>query len=303
MELIQAHPYRHAIGRRPALARARRSTQPSRRWILLAGVSTLIVGAASLLTFARGAPFSAHASWYAWALLVSLILWVIAAMQRAVEYRRHLTALHTRASEVERELSESRLRLLQMQLHPHFLFNALNTVSAHAEHDARTTRLLIEHLGELLQCSLENLHEREIELGRELTFLARYVEFQKIRFEDRFDVVLNVDDQASAALVPPVILQPLVENAIRHGVLVRGRKGVIRVEAWRDDRQLHLSVRDDGPGLPRGWDLTSRGGIGLLNTRERLRQLYGETNQSCAIFNQPEGGVSVELTLPFRSTS
>jgi two-component system LytT family sensor kinase len=245
MELIPAHAYRHAKGRRPA---ARRSAK-------------LIV-----------------------------------------EYRRRLTALHTRVSEVERELSESRLRMLHTQLAPHFLFNALNTVSAQVARDPQTTRQLIAHLGELLQCSLENLHEREIELGRELAFLGRYVEFQKVRFEDRFDVVLNVEKQVSAALVPPAILQPLVENAFRHGVLARRRKGLIRVEASRDRTRLHLAVRDDGPGLPRGWDVTSRcGGVGLLNTRERLRQLYGETNQSCAIFNQPRGGVCVELTLPFRT--
>jgi sensor histidine kinase YesM len=123
-----------------------------------------------------------------------------------------------------------------------------------------------------------------------------------MRFEDRLNISMNVDPEAQDAMVPSFILQPLVENAVQHGAASRSAKGTIAVEAWRDNGSVRLAVRDNGPGLPAGWSLDRNQGIGIANTRERLRHLYGEQNQSLKISEEPGGGVRVDLSLPFRSS-
>ena len=227
--------------------------------------------------------------------------WVIVGTYIAVDYSNHLKDRVVRTAELERLLSDARLNVLRTQLQPHFLFNALNAISAHIESEPRTARLMIERLGDLLRLSLEHIDQQEIGLDQELAFIERYLQLQAMRFEDRLHVSMNVAPDAQDARVPPFILQPLVENAVQHGAAARSANGTIAVDAWRDNGSVRLAVRDNGPGLPKGWSLDDNQGIGIANTRERLRHLYGDDHQSLKISEEPGGGVRVDLSLPFRT--
>jgi signal transduction histidine kinase len=229
--------------------------------------------------------------------------WVIVGTYIAVDYQNHLKNRLVRTAELERLLSDARLNVLRTQLQPHFLFNALNAISAHVEREPRTARLMLERLGDLLRLSLDHIDHQEIGLDQEMAFIERYLQLQAMRFEDRLNISMNVDPEAQDAMVPSFILQPLVENAVQHGAAARSANGTIAVEAWRDNGSVRLAVRDNGPGLPAGWSLDRNQGIGIANTRERLRHLYGEQNQSLKISQEPGGGVRVDLSLPFRSSS
>ncbi len=226
--------------------------------------------------------------------------WVIVGTYIAVDYQKHLRNRDVRTAELERLLSEARLNVLRTQLQPHFLFNALNAISAHIEHEPKTARLMLERLGELLRLSLDHIDEEEIRLDQELAFVEKYLQLQAMRFEDRLEVAMNLDPTALDALVPPFILQPLVENAVQHGAAARSTPGTITVDAWRSNGTVRLAVRDNGPGLPAGWSLERNEGIGIANTRERLRHLYGAQHQSVEFSPEPGGGVRVDLSLPFR---
>ena len=227
--------------------------------------------------------------------------WVIVGTYIAVDYQNHLKNRLVRTAELERLLSEARLNVLRTQLQPHFLFNALNAISAHVEHEPRTARLMLERLGDLLRLSLDHIDHQEIRLDQELAFVEKYLQLQAMRFEDRLKVSMNLDPAALEALVPPFILQPLVENAVQHGASARSSHGTIAVDAWRSNGTVCLAVRDNGPGLPAGWSVERHEGIGIANTRERLRHLYGDENQRLEFSPEPGGGVRVDLSLPFRS--
>jgi signal transduction histidine kinase len=233
--------------------------------------------------------------------LGTFVYWAIAAMCVVVEYQGHLKDRQIRNAELERLLTEARLATLRRQLDPHFLFNSLNSVSAYVESEPRRARLMLEQLGDLLRMSLEQAEEQEIPLERELAFVDRYVKLQQARFDDRLEVRVQVAPEALGATVPPLVLQPLVENAIRHGVSKLVGQGRIELTAWRDGSRLRLRVQDNGPGLPPGWDADRDVGIGLANTRERLRHLYGPHDFSLSIGADPEAGVRVDLSLPYRA--
>jgi two-component system LytT family sensor kinase len=231
----------------------------------------------------------------------NLVYWVILVTHVVWTFERNKAEREIRTATLERLLSDARLNTLRAQLHPHFLFNSLNTISAHIESNPRAARLMLEHMGDLLRMSLEYHEAQEIPLDQELAFLEKYLELQKMRFEDRLEVKICVDSSALGAFVPTFILQPLVENAVRYGIASRHEKGMIEVEASRSNGSLHLIVRDDGPGLPMGWTLSKSAGIGLSNTRERLAGLYGKGQQGLEVRNAPDGGVRVELTMPFHA--
>src|SRR4029077_18183781 len=203
-----------------------------------------------------------------------------------------------RTSTLERLLSEARLATLGSQLDPHFLFNTLNSISAYVESAPRQARLMIEQLGDLLRLSLEHADQQEIPLEHELTFVDRYIQLQLVRFADRLDVDVRVDPEVMTAAVPTFVLQPLVENAIRHGTSKLTAAGAIELRAWRSGDRLHVRVRDNGPGLPRGWKLESNIGIGLGNTRARLEQLYGHGEYSLEVAPDDERGTCVDVTFP-----
>lgn len=231
-----------------------------------------------------------------------LIYWVILGAYCAYDYYSRYQERRVREAELETLLAESRLDNLRAQLHPHFLFNALNAVSAQIENDPRGARRTLEQLGELLRLSLDHSESQEIPLEQELAFLDRYLAIQKTRFDDRLDVSIDADPDALDALAPTFVLQPLVENAIRHGVALRSLKGSIAIEARRENGSLRLRVADDGPGLPRGWSFERDAGVGLRNTRERLRRLYNG-DHSFHIAAEPGSGTAVEMTLPYRAAN
>jgi len=225
--------------------------------------------------------------------------WVIVVFYLALDYQSHLKDRLIKNAELERLLSDARLETLRTQLRPHFLFNALNAISAYIEVKPKTARLMVEQLAELLRLALDHTDEQEIALERELAFVDRYLRLQAVRFEDRLSVSLAPEGDVLHALVPSFILQPLVENAIQYGTNNQPGGGEVSVRAWRTNGRVCLRVTDNGPGLPRGWTLERNAGIGLANTRERLRQLYGDANHSFTVTPQTTGGVQVDLSLPF----
>lgn len=226
--------------------------------------------------------------------------WVMMFFYITFNYHKHLKGQEIRNAELRRLASQSRLETLRAQLNPHFLFNALNTISAHVERNPVTSRQMLEELEELLRLSLAHSDDREVPLAREIAFVEHYLAIQKARFSDRLSAIVRADSDVLKALVPTFILQPLVENAVLYGMSPRLEKGTVEVSAWRTNGQLHLAVQDDGPGLPADWDPEQSVGIGISNTRERLRQLYGDRNQKFEILSEPGHGVRVEVSMPFR---
>ncbi len=231
-----------------------------------------------------------------------LVYWLIIGVYSAWDYAKVLRERQVRAAELERLLAESRLNTLRTQLHPHFLFNTLNAVSAHVRRDPDVAERMLEQLGGLLRLSLEHAGEQEIPLKRELAFLDRYLALQKVRFEDRLDIQMSIEPATLSCLAPTFMLQPLVENAIQHGVVSRTAPGLVRISVWRDRSALRLQVIDDGPGLPEGWHLETHQGVGLCNTMARLRNLYGADHEF-SIANRAGGGVSVDISFPLRDAA
>lgn len=228
-----------------------------------------------------------------------LIYWLLIGGWLAYDYHRESRDRELKASQLEKLLVEARLHALQAQLQPHFLFNALNTISAFVEIDPRGARRMIEHLGDLLRFSLAHSERQETTLAEELAALDHYLAIQRARFEDQIRVEMNVERETLDAVVPGLILQPLVENAIRHGVERQALPGSVTISARRDNGSLRLRVGDCGPGLSPDWRLSEHAGIGLLNTRRRLEHLYPSAHES-TLTNAPEGGTTVEITIPFR---
>jgi signal transduction histidine kinase len=207
-------------------------------------------------------------------------------------------ALHS--AQLETHLAEARLQVLQSQLNPHFLFNTFNTISAFTETDPKTARQMMARLGKLLRSSLDHAGRQEVTLDEELSFLEDYLTIERLRFEDRLTVDVRVDDGVRGALMPSFVLQPLVENAIRHGTGALLRDGHVHLSARSVGDQLMLEVEDDGAGLPEGWRLEDHAGVGLSNIARRLEELYG-SKHTLIVAGRAEGGVRVEVSLPFRS--
>jgi two-component system, LytTR family, sensor kinase len=234
--------------------------------------------------------------------------WLIVGAALAVTYyaRYHTSALRAArleatAARLELGLAEARVQALRTELNPHFFFNALNSVSGlvrRGENDAAVQ--MLARLGELLRLTLDRDVPPEIPLGSEIALLDRYLDIERVRFGDRLTVDIGLDPPAEDARVPALILQPLVENAIRHGITKCPGPGRIQILARRAGDALELSVRDTGEGLhPR--DLTMRReGIGLSNTRARLAAMYGD-GASLRLDNAPGGGALVTLRLPWRA--
>lgn len=204
---------------------------------------------------------------------------------------------------VKASLLEARLNALRLHLEPHFLSNALNAISSEVEARPRQARHMIANLGILLRRSLDTQDGAEIPLAKELELLEHYLAIQRIRFGDRIDIKLEVDPGALSVAVPSMLLQPLVENAIRHGVEKRRSGGNIVVSGTIAGDSLQLSVVDDGRGLPRGWKLETSNGHGLRITRERLATLYPEWADEClSVGRCAGGGTQVTVRIPLRAT-
>ncbi|MDB4947352.1 MAG: yehU 2, partial [Gemmatimonadetes bacterium] len=200
-----------------------------------------------------------------------------------------------RALRLEAGLARTQLEALRSQVQPHFLFNTLHAVSALMATDVAAARRMITDLGDLLRLSLDAGGAQEVPLREELGFLEQYVAIQRARFRDRLDVGYQVDADARDAPVPRLLLQPLVENALSHGLAPRSAAGRVDVRAWLQDGSLRLAISDDGVGLGPG--PAPAEGHGLGDTRERLRQLYGD-RQALEMTANPGGGVTVQVTIP-----
>jgi LytS/YehU family sensor histidine kinase len=236
----------------------------------------------------------------------ALVYGIIVGVAHLLAYREAARARDLHAARLEAQLARARLHALRAQLHPHFLFNALHTVGllfrTNRHEEGYDT---LERLGALLRRMLDGggADEHEVPLGEELDFAREYLAIERTRLRDRLRVEVDAAPDALAARVPALLLQPLVENAVRHGIAPHSAAGRLTIRAWRDGTILRLHVSDDGPGPPRGNGRASEG-VGLRNTRERLRQLYGDA-QRLTMGAPPEGGGGcvVEVELPFRERS
>ncbi len=224
-----------------------------------------------------------------------LVYGVILTISHALDYYRkyHERTVHT--LELEKHLTEARLQSLLRQLKPHFLFNTLNSIASLMHSDVDAADRMLVRLSELLRLTMHHRGQALTPLGDEISFIEKYLEIERIRFRDRLSVSYHVDPATLKDEVPSLILQPLVENAIRHGLEPHARPGRIEVIAQRESAALVLIVRDNGAGVPPGG--FTREGIGLGNTRARLRELYGDRHRF-ELANHPEGGLEIRVTLP-----
>ena len=224
------------------------------------------------------------------------IYWAIVGAYHAVEYYRRLRAREVQAARLETRLVEAQLLALQQQLHPHFLFNTLHAVSSLVHSDPDMADAMLERLADLLRLTLRSTGRREIPLREEIDYVQAYLAIEQVHFGDRLRVEIAIDAAATDALVPTLILQPLVENAIRHGLEPKVGAGTLMVAARVEGASLVLSVRDTGLGFRAG---AQRHGIGLTNSRSRLERLYGAAG-SLDASDHPDGGAVAQVTLPFR---
>jgi signal transduction histidine kinase len=220
----------------------------------------------------------------------------VVGIEHGAYYFRAVQERDTQAARLAAQLAEARLGALRMQLQPHFLFNSLNAIGVLVrDHDTATAGRMVELLSDVLRQVLQANRVQERSLADELAFIRGYLAIEEIRFADRLRVVIDVAPPLEAAQVPSFVLQPIVENAIRHGVAKRSSAGLVLIEARRDGDALVLSVSDDGPGVV--GEPTS--GVGLANTRDRLKTLYGDLG-SLTLGPRSDGGTVVAIRLPYR---
>ncbi|HEX2219628.1 MAG TPA: histidine kinase [Gemmatimonadales bacterium] len=221
---------------------------------------------------------------------------------RAQARREEAVRLQAHNAQLQAQLAEARLDLLRAQLNPHFLFNTLNAISGLMDEDPRGARRMVARLSELLRFALQGATDREIPLHEELGLLRRYLEIVEIRYQGRLQTEVAADPWVEEALVPSLILQPLAENAMKHGVAKAGGHGRIEVHARREGDGLVLTVRDTGPGD--GGAATAPAepgsGLGLRHVRDRLEELYG-ADQRFELRPAPDGGMIAEMVLPFHT--
>ena len=206
------------------------------------------------------------------------------------------------AAQLSAQLAQSQLQALRTQLHPHFLFNTLNAIATLVHRDPEAADQMIARLSDLLRLTLEGIGVQEVPLAKEIDFLRGYLEIEQARFGDRLTVEMQIASEVLGARTPYLILQPLVENAIRHGIAPRSRPGHVVIRAASENGFLVLEVCDNGPGLAAGLDTSNRQGVGLSNIRSRLEKLYGE-RQRFEMNSGSDGGFVVTLTFPFQRAS
>lgn len=229
------------------------------------------------------------------------IYMLVTLISYSLSYYRRFREGQLRTLQLEAQLSQAQLQALKMQLHPHFLFNTLHSISALLNKDAEAARKMITRLGDFLRLTLENSGSQEVTLREEMEFLRCYLEIERIRFRDRLVTRIDVSEQALGAKVPNLLLQPIVENAIRHGIAPRSTPGLVEIEAKQRNGALRIQVRDNGPGLPahRTTDNLFKRGLGLANTETRLERLYGGAHVF-DLSNDPNGGLVVTMEIPFQ---
>lgn len=222
---------------------------------------------------------------------------ILGALKAFKYYRRHLVN-ELKLERLERNFLETRLNALRMQLDPHFLFNSLNGISSYIGHEPKLARKMIEHLGDLLRLSLETRNRQEVTLAEEIAFLEHYFALHRMRFEERLSVTVSIMPDVEQVRIPSLLLQPLVENAIKHGIAGRVSGGSIIVSARRAGNKVDIRVIDDGVGLPPDWHMESSQGLGLSVTRERLLAMYPAGESEFAIGRHANGGTEARISLP-----
>lgn len=296
----------------PILWLAMRFRFTRRRWPLAAGVHLAAAIAISLgnilfniwsvvlLEGGRPVPFSAYFRQvfyvnFQWYLLLVGCAYMLDNLHR-------LRDRDVQAAQLGERLAEARLEALKMQIQPHFLFNTLHTISELVYEDPEAAERMITRLGDLLRLTVDNAQNHEVTLAQEMEFLEAYLEIQRTRFSDRLEVMLNVGDDTRDALVPNLVLQPLLENAIRHGAASTGGRGLILVKTVRVDGRLRMEVHDNGTGPTPPPRPRSRQGVGVSNTRARLEQMYGAEGR-LELSHCPIGGTVAAVEIPFRTAA
>jgi len=226
------------------------------------------------------------------------IYWTTLVVAHALYYYRGLREGEAQRARLKAQLAQAQLQALKMQIHPHFLFNTLNSIAALLHKDVEAADRMIAKLGDFLRLTLHRSDAQIVDFEQELEFLKCYLDIEHIRFQDRLTVEMDIDPHALTAMIPNLILQPIVENAVRHGVARQTSPGRISIRARRQGARLIMNVEDNGPGLKPNSNGSARArGIGLSNTRARLEQFYG-SDFSFQIANSAERGASVTLDVP-----
>jgi two-component system LytT family sensor kinase len=228
--------------------------------------------------------------------LIIALLIVIAV--HALLYYQNFRASELAQSSLKTQLAQAQLTALKMQLHPHFLFNTLHSISSLVLEDPPKANSMIARLGDFLRLTLENSNQHLVTLKEETEFLRCYLDIEQVRFGDRLTVVFQLEPETFSAQVPHLILQPVVENAIQHAIAPRAARGRINIQARHRNGVLRLEVSDSGPGLTSDGNLVGKKGVGLSNVRTRLDQIYG-SDFRFELTNADDGGVNVVMEIPF----
>lgn len=228
-----------------------------------------------------------------------LTYWAILGIGYGRDYYLKFRDREVRTAQLQTQLTQAQLQALKMQLHPHFLFNTFNTISSLMHRNVDDADRMLARLGDLLRYSLHNVGVQEVSLREELDFLKQYLEIEQTRFENRLRVKFFIEPDVLDLFVPNLILQPIVENAVHYAVAKQAKGGSIEISARQVRGKLHLSVADDGPGVPPDFTLAAREGVGLRTSRERLQQLYGEGHR-LTIANKAPKGLQVSIEMPLR---
>ncbi|MBI2515799.1 MAG: histidine kinase [Opitutae bacterium] len=259
-----------------------------------------------LVTLSMGEPLaefwaSARASFYGRNLIDMAFYWAVIGVAYALRVRESYQRESLRSAQLESKLIETELKALKHQLNPHFLFNTMNTISVLVREQRNDDAVrLIARLSALLRMSLDNTRVQTVTLRQELDFLTRYLEIQTARFGDKLKFRADIEPTALDAVIPNLILQPSVENAILHGIAQKTEPGIVEITGRVRSGRLELEVRDDGPGFEITADSAGDEGIGLTNTRVRLDRHYGKEYQM-VVKSERGRGVTVSLVLPFQT--
>ncbi|RMG31564.1 MAG: hypothetical protein D6730_01240 [Bacteroidetes bacterium] len=237
-------------------------------------------------------------NWYPMMFNGFLIFWMVMAILYGLNFYARYRRQQTHALELASQLSQAQLQSLRMQLRPHFLFNALNTIAMMIRRQKGAEAVeMISGLSDLLRASLQQEGRQLVSLEEELAFLKKYLQIESIRFQDQLHISWQIEEQSRLAKVPALLLQPIVENAFKHGISRHLGKASLHIESRMQQSSLHLLVANTGPPLPEGWNLQQHAKIGLSNTLSRLKELYEEAFEF-SLHNREAGGVAVRLSIP-----
>ena len=241
-----------------------------------------------------------YRSYFAFGFYIDLIIAsLIVVAVHAILYYQNFRASELAQSSLKTQLAQAQLRALKMQLHPHFLFNTLHSISSLVLEDPKKANSMIARLGDFLRLTLETSNQQLVSLKEEAEFVRCYLEIEQVRFGDRLTVAFELEPQTLSAQVPHLILQPVVENAIQHAIAPRATRGHIKIAAKRLNSSLRLEVRDNGPGIGSNSYLPGTERVGLSNVRARLHQIYG-SDFRFELINAGGEGLTVVMEIPFQ---